>query len=73
MNINYKTQAMVWYLFNKVLRKSNTVVTPFDWDSPIISIPLPSKVKGVDLRKSNGLFIFKFTSLKFSYGRNNFL
>ena len=27
MNINYKTQAMIRYLFNKVLRKNNTGVT----------------------------------------------
>ena len=30
MNINYKTQAMIRYLFNKVLRKSKTIVTTFD-------------------------------------------
>ena len=27
MNINYKTQAMIRYLFNKELRKSNTEIS----------------------------------------------
>ncbi len=30
MNINYKTQAKIRYLFNKILRKNNKGETPFD-------------------------------------------
>ena len=56
MNINYKTQAMIRYLFNKKLG-----AMPLDLDSPIIFLPRSSKVKGVDLKKFNELF-FLFSS-----------
>ena len=47
MTKNYKTQPMIGYLFNKILRKNKSGITPFDLDYPNALSPPTSKVKGL--------------------------
>ena len=65
MTKNYKTQPMIGYLFNKILRKNKSGITPFDLNYPNALFPPTSKIKRVNLIKISGL-VFYFLLLPIS-------